>query len=422
MKSKIDPTEYIFSVSEFVEAIRVILQDKVGEIKVQGEVTDFRPRHGNLIFFELKDKNSRLQCFMMNWELKVPLEDGMEVMVSGTPSLFKRSGKFHIKVSEVQPIGEGALARALELLKKKLDKEGLFAEERKRHLPQLPQKIGIITSPDAAAYTDILRILKNRWSGLDILLYPVSVQGAGSERQIQEAFDYFNQTRSAEVIVLTRGGGSLEDLQSFNSEEVARAVFASLIPVVCGVGHERDVTIADLVADQRASTPSNAAERIVPDKKEVLFQIEAYQKTIAQETGLLIENLSNKINEQINSLNKEMQKNKENFYQLKSRFSHTLVSFKEKLGFKKEYLLSTTNNLYQILTNRINQLAQKQKSSQKILQSLSPSQTLSRGYSIVYDSAGKIIKSAVDLKKNQVITTQFNKGKANSKIIKTSKN
>lgn len=420
MKPTLGTSEYIFSVSEFVDAMRVVLQDKIGEIKIQGEVTDFRPRQGNLVFFELKDETSRILCFMMSWELLVPLEDGMEVLICGTPSLFKRSGKFHLKVSKLQLVGEGALARALELLKKKLEKEGLFAMERKRPLPRFPQRIGLITSPEAAAYTDVLRILKNRWSGLNILFYPVSVQGAGSEIQIQEAFEYFNQARNVEIIILTRGGGSLEDLQSFNSEAVARAIFASKIPVICGVGHERDVTIADLVADVRASTPSNAAERAVPDKKDVLFQVDTFVKTIEQEAGLLIEDLANRIGIQTEVLEQGVKRYQERFLEAKSRLKSCLISFQERIRAKKENLVYKVNFLSQKIDSVLNQRLQKIASYFKILNSLSPQKVLSRGYSLAYNSVGKIIRSAEHLKKGQLMTTRFYKGKADSKIIKTS--
>lgn len=420
--SKNPASEYIFSVSEFVDAIRVVLHDKVGPVKIQGEVTGFVNPKGNLIYFELKDKASRVLCFMMTWELKVPLEDGMEAQVLGTPSLFKRAGRFHIRVMDIQPVGEGALARALELLKQKLEKEGLFAEERKRPLPFFPSSIGVITSPDAAAYTDVLRILNNRWSGLEILHYPVSVQGAGSEKKITEAFDYFNTSQNADIIILTRGGGSLEDLQSFNSEEVARTVFASQTPVICGVGHERDVTTADLVADVRASTPSNAAERAVPEKKDILFQIDTFVKAIEQETGLLIEGLNGSIDEKTEVLERGVRKYKDRFVEIKRRLGSSLAGFQEKINSKREGLLAKKEFIDQKMIHKIKQYVQKIESCQKILHSLSPAQVLSRGYSIACDSAGKIIRSADNLKNGQKITTQFHKGKADSKIIKISQN
>src|SRR3989338_31502 len=266
-------TPKVYTVSEFVSYIRDFLRENVGFVLIQGEASGLHITQDRFVWFELKDKDTSVSCFMMKWELKVPLEDGMEIKVLGLPQLFQKSGRFHIRVEELELVGAGALQKAFEALKKKLEKEGLFAEARKRALPRFPEAIGLITSPDAAAYTDVLRILKNRWAGLTIKFYPVAVQGIGSVKEIVRAFDYFNYSKNVEVIILTRGGGSLEDLQSFNSEDVARAIFSSAIPVVCGVGHERDESLSDYVADLRASTPSNAAELVVPDKREIMENI-----------------------------------------------------------------------------------------------------------------------------------------------------
>ncbi len=269
----------IFTVSEFTHAVSDYLEQGLGVIAIQGEVVDFRVAKDKLVYFTLKDATAQVLCFMMVWDLHQPLEDGMEVKVTGTPKLFTTRGQFHVRVMEVELVGAGALQRAFQILKTKLEKEGLFAPERKRALPRFPKTIGLVTSEEAAAYTDVLRILNNRWQGLDIILHHVPVQGVGAISEIVGAINMFSVSKP-DVIIVTRGGGSLEDLQAFNSEEVARAIFASSIPVVVGVGHERDVTLADLVADVRAATPSNAAELVVPDRRDILYQVDAMVDTM----------------------------------------------------------------------------------------------------------------------------------------------
>lgn len=269
------------TVTEFLHGVNEVL---VGvPALVVGEMSGFAIRQERWAFFSLKDEESVVECFMPAWRLQHEVADGMLVRVAGVPGVYAKSGRFRITVERLEPEGEGSLKRAFELLKQKLEREGLFAPERKRVLPRFPETIGLITSMESAAYTDFMRILRNRWGGVTVVVQDVAVQGASAVREIVEAFRYWGpasrttRTRASppEVLVLVRGGGSLEDLQAFNSEEVARAMFASPVPVIVGVGHERDVTIADLVADVRASTPSNAAERIVPDRRDVASAIEA---------------------------------------------------------------------------------------------------------------------------------------------------
>lgn len=356
----------IYSVSEFNQEVNTLLEELT--VCVQGEVSNFHISQERFVWFDLKDKESSLSCFLLSFNLKVALVDGMEIQVIGSPGIFKKSGKFIFKVREIRLVGEGALKRALEELKKKLEKEGLFSLERKRLLPRFPQKIGLITSADAAAYTDVLRILKNRWRGLEIYFYPVPVQGVVAVPQIVEALNYLNKF-ALEVIILTRGGGSLEELQAFNSEEVARAIFASKIPVVVGVGHERDVTIADLVADKRAATPSNAAELIVPHYEDVFYQITNLIKT--QETRLITQ-----------------------------------------ISFSREWLNRFANSLDYYLQHKKEKLA----NLQQLLLSFNPENVLKRGFSIT-KFKNKILKDSREVEKSAMIETILYKGKLISRTI-----
>lgn len=260
----------VFSVSEFVEYVNIALGQR--RVSVSGEISGYRLNQGKWVFFDLKDTDSTIGCFAASWNLHAALEDGMEVVVHGFPRVYGKSGKFSITVDFVELKGEGALRRAFELTKKTLEHEGLFTPERKRPLPQFPEKIGIIASRESAAYTDFLRIINARMHGLEIFLYHVRVQGEGAVGDIVRAFEWFNERgmqEGIESLALVRGGGSLEDLQAFNSESVARAVFGSRIPVICGVGHERDESLADYAADVRAATPTHAASLIVPDQEQL---------------------------------------------------------------------------------------------------------------------------------------------------------
>src|SRR3989339_1221730 len=271
------PTQAL-SVAEYLklvnDTLRLIPSDQV---VIEGEVSDFRVAQGKWVSFDLKDEQAQavLKCFMTTWQLKVAIEDGMRVQVKGHPNVYERFGTFKLNVEALEPVGEGALRRAYELLKRKLETEGLFDVSRKRELPRFPERIGLITSRDAAAYGDFLRILNNRWGGVKILHAHVHVQGREAVGEIVGAFEYFNRLDDRpDVLVLTRGGGGLEDLHAFNDEQVARAIYASKIPVVVAVGHERDESLADFVADVRASTPSNAAERVVPSRSDISYELE----------------------------------------------------------------------------------------------------------------------------------------------------
>ncbi|MDO8581426.1 MAG: exodeoxyribonuclease VII large subunit [bacterium] len=395
------PQQKIFTVSQFVTAVSAYLEQGLGMIAVQGEVVDYKVAKDRLVFFELKDKESRVSCFMMKWDLHMPLEDGMEVKVVGTPKLFQQSGKFHLRVMEVELVGAGALQRAFAILKEKLEKEGLFAPERKRALPRFPEHIGLVTSQDAAACTDVLRVLKNRWSGLTITVAHVGVQGASAVPEIVGAIRWFNALRGPtsvtgrsdlaisrpDVLIVTRGGGSLEDLQAFNSEDVARAIFSSAIPVVVGVGHERDVTLADFVADVRAATPSNAAELVVPDRTEVAWQVNAFAQSMEQCLHRVIGVDRNRVMHSLQRLQDIVRQMMDAPRELITRFAESFQNFRNTLATLHERVTRYTQLLY----------------------ALSPEATLTRGYSITF-VGGKVVKSVRDVRTGDEVTTRLRDG------------
>ncbi len=257
-------------VSQAIELINQALDQVFPYILIEGEVASFKVNQNKYIFFDVKDESASLGCFMMAFALKFPIEDGMKVKVLAQPKL-TQWGKFSLTVREVVPVGEGSIKKSFEILKQKLQKEGLFDVARKKTLPKIPHRIGVVSSSGAAGYADFIKILGNRWGGLNITLVDVTVQGIDSPGQIVGALDYLNtQAEPYDVIALVRGGGSADDLSAFNHEDVVRAVAASRTPTIVGVGHEVDVSLCDLAADVRAATPSNAAELLVPDKKDVI--------------------------------------------------------------------------------------------------------------------------------------------------------
>jgi len=268
------------SVSDFVAVTNQTLEYAYPSVEIEGEVASFKVNQDKYVFFDLKDSTASVGCFMTVWQLRVPIEDGMKVIVVATPKL-TQWGKFSLTIKSIRPSGEGALKKSFELLKHKLDHEGLFAPERKRALPAVPQHIAVISSTQAAGYADFIKILNDRWGGMQVDVAHVQVQGADAPDQIIRALAYFNSREILpQVVVIIRGGGSADDLSAFNDEPLVRAIAASRIPTLVGVGHEIDESLADLAADVRASTPSNAAQILVPDRGEIIRAVRYQIKSL----------------------------------------------------------------------------------------------------------------------------------------------
>lgn len=253
------------SVSDFLACASQVLEGAFPVLTVEGEVASMAVRQGKFVFFDLKDETGSVSCFMMVWQLRVALEDGMQVAVQAVPKLTAR-GKFSLTVQQVRPVGQGSIKKNFELLRQRLSAEGLFAPERKRPVPEWPEHIAVVSSPQAAGYADFMTIIGQRWGGMQIDVYAVPVQGAGAADRIIRAIERCNrQAAVPQVLAIVRGGGSADDLQVFNDEALVRAIAASRVPTVVGVGHDTDETLADLAADVRAVTPTNAAQLITPD-------------------------------------------------------------------------------------------------------------------------------------------------------------
>lgn len=331
--------EVKFSVSQFIEVCNQSLDYALHDVIIEGEVASFKVNQGKWVFFDLKEEDYSVNCFMVLSQLKVALTDGMKIRVKATPKL-TRWGKFSITVKQVMPVGEGSIKKSFELLKKKLTAEGLFDPAKKRPIAPGLSRIGVISSTNAAGYIDFLKILDNRWGGVYIQTINTQVQGMAAPEQIVRALEYFNQRAEVEAIVIVRGGGSADDLAAFNDEGLARAIAASRIPVMTGIGHEIDESLADLAADVRASTPSNAAERLTPDRQEVCRRIQ-------------------------NNL---------------SSVTHYLA---DKIAHLQHDLQTRLADVRSQIAQRIAQCQQHLQETRRVLDSLNPDNVLQRGYAII---------------------------------------
>jgi exodeoxyribonuclease VII large subunit len=380
----------ILSVSQFTSLLNETLAGTYQHIIIEGEVSGFKVNSGKYVFFDLKDAEATIGCFMMIYQLKVPLEDGMKIKITATPKLTSW-GRFSLNVSAVELSGEGSLQRAYELLKSKLETEGLFEIARKRSLPKYPLRIGLVTSHESAAYADFNKIINQRWNGLEISLANVQVQGASAPEQIVGAIEYFNQQPElSDVLVIIRGGGSLEDLQAFNTELVARSISASRIPTVVGVGHEVDTTLADLVADFRAATPTDAAKSIAPDKEEVLRTLVHFtslmERNIRQTTG----NFAQVLDHNLSKLEKFFDISATNLETVESRLK---LAMRQVVNNKKDSLVSI----------------------ERVLRSLDPKEVLRRGYTIVRHN-GRILRSSNDVVVGDTLMLQLLKSKIKAEV------
>jgi exodeoxyribonuclease VII large subunit len=357
LKAMEPPTEAI-GVKAFLHVLNETLSFAFPSVIVEGEVSSFKVNQGKWVFFDLKDDDATLPCFMPVYQLKVPLEDGMKARVTGVPKV-TNWGKFSFTAKSIELAGEGALKRAFELLRAKLEAEGLFDASRKRPLPRFPHTIGLVTSGASAAYADFIKIVNARWGGVRILLADVQVQGQPAPEQVAGAIGYLNQLPDPpDVIVIIRGGGSLEDLQAFNTELVARAIAASRTPTLVGVGHEVDTSLADLAADVRAATPTNAAQLVVPDRAQLLQEINHRNSSLEQGIRGVIGHSQHTIRHQLTVL--------ERYVRLPATRLQTL----------EQRLLQAQSRTLELQQRNLTSL-------QRLLASYDPTATLKRGYAIV---------------------------------------
>ncbi len=375
----------IITVSEFIGIINETLGFAYPQVVVEGEVSSFKVNQGKFVFFDLKDDANVMNCFMMVHQLKLPIEDGMKIRVTGSPKVTRYS-KFSLTVRSIELAGEGELRRAMALLKAKLEAEGLFDEARKRTLPPFPTRIGLITSGTSAAYSDFIKILGERWGGVEVLLADVSVQGTAAPDQIIGAIEYFNELRSpVDVVVLIRGGGSLEDLIAFSTEPVARAVAASRTPIVVGVGHEIDVSLADYAADVRAATPTDAARLVVPDRTELGARVG--HSTVRLDSGM-----QQIVERRLGSIDRSIQ-----------RLERYLTGPRERIEQLGLALPLAAGRLTETRSTSLQAL-------ERVMRSFDPSRTLERGYAIVR-SGSTILRDPKTAKTGETLVIQLARGR-----------
>lgn len=354
----------IFSVSELTREIRDLLEERFGDVWVEGEISNFKPATSGHFYFSLKDDKSQVRSVMFrgaNSKLRFQLENGLSVVACGRVSVYEPRGEYQIIVEHMEPKGVGALQLAFEQLKKKLETEGLFDQDRKREIPFLPSKIGIVTSPTGAVIRDMIHVLTRRWPGVQILIHPVQVQGAGSAAEIAAAVRTMGERGDLDVLIVGRGGGSVEDLWSFNEEIVARAIVESPIPVISAVGHETDFTIADFVADLRAPTPSAAAEMAVPVWNDLVETVEQRKRRLRQAMERKIDNA------------RLMLRRWEAFFRDPGR---RLTELLLRLDHVRERMVSS-------LEHRIDFIRERLQGARKHLEALNPLAILERGYAVV---------------------------------------
>lgn len=295
--------DVLLSVSDFVALTNQTLEYAYPSVAVVGEVAEYRVSQGKWVSFKLKDAGAIVNCFAGVYQMRTPLEDGMKVVVVAQPRVNPKWGSFTLSVRSVKPVGEGSIKKGFELLKAKLEAEGLFSPERKRVLPRVPSRVAVITSTESAAYADFTRIVNERWGGLSLEVAHTQVQGDPAADQIIRAIHYFNGLEELpEVLVIIRGGGSAEDLATFNDELLARAVAESRVPTLVGVGHEVDHTLADMVADVRAATPTHAAETLVPDKREVIRHARLQVRSAGHLLSQSIDQHARQVREQLEAI------------------------------------------------------------------------------------------------------------------------
>jgi len=438
------PDKKAFSVSELTARIRDLFSRNFTDILVQGEISNCREAQSGHVYCTLKDERAQIRCVCFKTQLramKFKPEDGLQVTMRGSISVYESRGEYQIYVESMEPVGRGALQLAFEQLKKRLEAEGLFNAARKRSLPLLPNRIGVITSPRGAAVRDVVRILTRRFHNVHITVYPVRVQGEGSAAEIVAALKHFNTRKLVDVIILARGGGSMEDLWAFNEEILVRAVCASEIPTISGVGHETDFTICDFVADMRASTPSAAAELVVQTRREFDKHIADLRETLSSMIRYRLLESSRRVHElgarrgfrrPLDLLRQQRQRADEMTSRLAAGLRARLVQsrkrytaahlriasfdFRAKISAFRLRLERQAAELGVRAERALRHKRDRLEKSALQLEERSPLKVLERGYAIATDAAGNLLRSADQVNPGAAILIQLHHGKLRTEV------
>jgi exodeoxyribonuclease VII large subunit len=438
------PGKKIWSVQELTQHIAGLLTGAFADVWVEGEVSNCHVSQPGHIYFTLKDAHAQIRCVTFRnqaMRLKFRPEDGLKITVGGAIGVFEPRGEYQLYAEHIEPVGLGALQLAFEQLKKQLEKEGLFDAARKRPLPALPRRVGIISSPQGAAVRDVIRVLRRRYPNLHLLLYPTRVQGDGAAAEIAAAIKYFNRKQSVDVILLVRGGGSLEDLWAFNEEALARAIAACTIPIVSGVGHETDFTIADFVADVRASTPSAAAELVVRTKQEFnrhlgelrgdlaarmryrileerhrlralathigFRRLEDLLRRHRQQTDELVARLGQALGARTDRLRRRLTVAATRIVSFDLR--QRIAAWRQRAGQRSGELGARIERLLALKRQRLERLFVQ-------LEERSPLRVLERGYAICTDAAGNVLRSSEEVVLGSEVRVQLARGSLGAEV------
>ncbi|MCX6638466.1 MAG: exodeoxyribonuclease VII large subunit [Acidobacteria bacterium] len=439
-----EPERRLYTVKSLTAELRGLLAERFDDVWVAGEISGAKLAASGHYYFTLKDDEAQLRCVCFRQVaryLKFRPQDGIQALARGRIEVYEPRGEYQLQVEALEPQGFGALQFAFEQLKKKLAAEGLFDPARKRPLPKLPRRIAIVTSPTGAVIRDMLNILGRRFPGLHIRLYPAQVQGEGSIEQVVRGIDYFSQSGWAEVVIVARGGGSLEDLWTFNEEAVARAIATCSVPVISAVGHETDFTIADFVADLRAPTPSAAAELVVPTRDSLLEQIAARLSQIEQAARYRLAQAARRLEQQgigrvtavvQRRIGRTMQRVDELDYRLRGR-ARALVDaagrhwrerderlrkldLRLRLAAAHRRLDSAASSAERIAGLRLARSRARLDELDAHLRQLSPLAVLDRGYAIVEKSDGRVVRAAEDAPEGTDVGVRLAKGRLKARV------
>ena len=410
----------IYSVSDYIKLCKSAIEKNIPQCFVQGEISNLSMPSSGHWYFSLKDKNSQVRCafFRLNQrKIKFTPENGMSVIIRGATTLYPQRGDFQLIIQQMEPAGIGNLQLAFDQLKNKLRLEGLFDSANKKEIPTFPTKIGVISSSTGAVIKDIIKVLNSRYPLAKILLYDTVVQGENAHLKIIKALRAADRSKNCDVIILARGGGSLEDLWAFNEEELAREIYQCSTPIISSIGHETDTTIADFVSDLRAPTPSAAAMSATPDLNTILYNASKLKKYLYDSIKQSIESKKNTLELlrlRIVNPSQQLLLNAQKLDELEIRLlkqNKTLIDDnKEKLKLSFSQLLTHSQNFIKLRQNELSNYGNS-------LNLLSPLNTLSRGYTITQDIRGSIITSVKRIKLNEVISTKFHDGKVTSKVV-----
>jgi len=433
------PERRVWTVRDLVAAVRTHIEREYSDIWIEGEISNFRAHESGHLYFTLKDGNAQIRMVMFRSQARLMRfrpEDGMQAVARGRVTIYEGRGELQVAVEYLEPKGAGALQIAFEQLKAKLEAEGLFAAERKKAIPRLPQRIGIVSSPQAAALRDIVQILRRRHDAANVVIYPAQVQGEAAAMEVTAGIRYFNRAKLVDVIIVARGGGSAEDLAAFNHEGLARAVAGSAIPVISAVGHETDVTIIDFVADLRAATPSAAAEMVIRSRQEIEEQTEGLHQRLARAMRYRLLMGRQRLTElaqhgafarMMDAINRRQQKLDEAVYSLEraerqilerqrrrweiaaAAVRHydarrVLGGLKKELEARRAAIAATMRALLLGERGRLEQLSAE-------LQALSPVAILERGYALVFDQAGRVLRDATAVRPEEEISARLARGR-----------